>query len=121
MDWQGYLDTTLENGKNYIDEALYYDSTQEFCDIFDQMFIADDVTGNGSGSYTFSRQKAKELVSDLFWDEQALNSIKEMGVLAWPTDPESADVCARCAALYDVSYDLEKYYEEKILEIGGNE
>lgn len=113
MNWQQYKDQVLSDGKSFIDEAIRTDVNQPWDYVFDEMFTADDVTGNGSGSYTMNSIKAKELVSDLLWDEDALDAIKDMGMNGWPPDPESADVIARCAALYQVASELEEYYEEQ--------
>lgn len=117
MNWQQYKDQVESDGNNYIDEALDYDPDVTWDNVFDNMFTADSVTGNGSGSYTMNREEAKKLVSDLFWDDKAQAAIKEMGLLAWPTDPETADVTARCAALYEIAWCLEEYFNEKKEEL----
>ena len=62
-----YLEAIIEDVKEAIKE---YDST-EFADreefeerLNDDLWNADSVTGNGSGSYTFSRSEAEEYVND---------------------------------------------------------
>lgn len=117
MNWESYKEQVESDGKYYIDEALDCDPDITWNNVFDEMFVADDVTGNGSGSYTMNREKAKRLVSDLIWDDEARAAIKDIGLLDFPTDPESADVTARCAALYQVSCCLEEYFNEKKEEL----
>lgn len=73
----------------------------------EQLWCADEITGNGSGSYTFNTQLAKNFVLDNF------NLVRDM---AWhfgvPSDEigerilseewEWFDVCIRCSILSEV-------------------
>ena len=38
--------------------------------VYEEAFIADSVTGNGSGSYFFNAQKAKESIFNMYEDLQ---------------------------------------------------
>ena len=69
----------------------------------DKVFTADNVTGNGSGSYWFSRAKASEALSCNFdllariaeeYSPETLVSVIQQG-------PEAADVAIRCMLLPD--------------------
>ena len=64
-----YLEELKSDVKNYINEVAsdYMDceDMDELRDeLYDNLWDEDSVTGNGSGSYTFNREKAKEYVSD---------------------------------------------------------
>ncbi|MFR0505448.1 MULTISPECIES: hypothetical protein [Limosilactobacillus] len=68
-------------------------------DVKDLMFDQDDITGNGSGSYTFCTRKAEEnLVGN--WDllEEAKNEL-DPNVDIIDKGPEYADVLIRCYLL----------------------
>lgn len=82
--------------------------------MYDLLFTDDSVTGNGSGSYTFSSAKAAELVSGIIFDHEAIWVFREYGYEGIPTEkgPESCDVIARCIALGYVSGELEEYFNE---------
>lgn len=48
----------------YDREDLFYSRSSLEETLFDELWISDSVTGNGSGSYTFSRNEAKMYVVD---------------------------------------------------------
>lgn len=87
---------------DFSSEAAYENYVYEY--IYDGCFVADSVTGNASGSYTFSRYQAREnffndpdsddyidgLVGDGFADE------KRIGCLVRESDWEQIDVLIRC-------------------------
>ena len=67
MTTYNYYDAVCEDIRNYIEENTDYIKEKEFTDedtlrdyLYDEMFVADSVTGNGSGSYTFSTWQAEE-------------------------------------------------------------
>ena len=69
----------------------------------DDLWTVDSVTGNGSGSYTFSRAEAEEYVRDN-WDlmkEAAEEFCDEERFIKWVfnEDWESIDVSIRCYLL----------------------
>lgn len=110
MTWDDYLDETLSNAKESLRENLPYVET--FDEAYDSLFIDDSVTGNGSGSYTFSTQKAIDNISDLIWDEEITELFDMHGYDSIPMEkgPEAIDVILRCFALCEVSGDLEDYF-----------
>ena len=55
-----YLENLKEDIKNYIEEN---EKELDFETLYDELFIEDSVTGNLSGSYTFSTYKAEENLS----------------------------------------------------------
>lgn len=61
---------------NYVRERIEEQditTADDLCEyLYDELWIEDSVTGNGSGSYTFNRNTAKEYVSD------NLDLVKEM-------------------------------------------
>ena len=65
-----YMEQIKEDIRNYIEENYTTEEIVEKMEdrdsfteeLNDDMWIADDVTGNGSGSYTFSSEKAKKYV-----------------------------------------------------------
>lgn len=70
----------------------------------DELWIADNVTGNGSGSYTFNRYTAKEYVTDNM--ELCIEALREFCVEAetiaekfLSEDWEYFDVTIRCYLL----------------------
>ena len=94
-----------------MDYLGYYDRFEE---VFDELFIDDCVTGNGSGSYTFSTAVAAQNVAELIWDTDFIEECRDMGYNGVPTDdgPEALDVIARCCALYCVCPQLEERWDE---------
>ena len=114
MDFREYIEETKENAKEYIKENWEYlkDKTGE--EIQDDLFVADEVTGNGSGSFTFNTYEAKQNVVELMFDEDFVNALKwnfgqDLGELI-QKGPESVDVTARCLALYE--FDINEIIEE---------
>lgn len=92
-----------------------YDYCEDFDAAFDDMWCDDSITGNGSGSYTFSTAKAKENTSSLIWDDEFTDECAGMCIdLAemLKKGPEALDVTARCLALSYVRDDIEEAYEE---------
>ena len=83
--------------------------------LLEDLFDDDDITGNGSGSYFFSRAKAEdfikdawELVGDLIDEDEGYISAKNL-----QDGPEAVDVSIRCALLPDgIDLALEKKIEE---------
>lgn len=72
--------------------------------IENHVWIADSVTGNASGSYTMSTYKAAENVSQLIWDEDLWDLLKEIGTEAreaMEKGPEFIDISIRCALVSD--------------------
>lgn len=113
MTWKDYGREVEADAMKAIDEgAEYYETWDE---MYDELFIDDAVTGNGSGSYTFSTQEAAENAAGIVWDEDAIEGFRGMGYDGIPTEqgPEAVDVIARCIWLGNLSGTLEEYFEDQ--------
>lgn len=114
MTFQDYQEAV----KNDAIEAIRrgdYDYCEDFEEVDEALWIDDGVTGNGSGSYTFSTYKAQKNVSDLIWDEEFIDACAELGVSVGDLIKEGAeavDVSARCFALGYVSEEIREAWEE---------
>lgn len=81
--------------------------------MYDALFTDDAVTGNGSGSYTFSTARAAENARGLVFDDGFIAEARAAGygMELFAEGPETVDVVARCLALGLVSGALEAAYE----------
>ena len=129
MERYDYREHVLEDVREYISnnytrEELksMADDLDELCEkLHDEMWIADSVTGNGSGSYTFNAWQAEEFLC------HNLDLLQEVGIDFGGldiTDPEGCDVSIRCYLLrecinevlnedYSDLYDEEKEEDEE--------
>lgn len=111
MKKYNYMDSLKNDIRNYLeDEVIDYmerledDRDELEQELNDDLWINDSVTGNGSGSYTFNRNKAKENVianmdlvaemADAFCVE-----LSELGKRFKDEDWEWFDVSIRCYLL----------------------
>lgn len=77
--------------------------------VYDECWISDSVTGNGSGSYTFSRYEARnnffnDAESDDYIEqmlEDGFMSADDLGKYVGDSNWEAIDVCIRCWLLCD--------------------
>ena len=109
-----YREAVKEDVKNWMDEHHEPGASKEyefdFDTVYDACFVADEVTGNGSGSYTFSRQKAKENFFDDDNSEDYIQQMVQEGLVTFEEvgdrmasgDWEWIDVCIRCYLLAEV-------------------
>lgn len=90
--------------------AGWYESWDE---MYDALFTDDAVTGNGSGSYTFSTARAAENARGLVFGDGFIAEARAAGygMELFAEGPETVDVVARCLALGLVSGALEAAYE----------
>ena len=101
LDYLMYEYKDIQNIKR---EYADYQSLYE--DINDRLWTADSVTGNGSGSYTFDREKAREYVNDNM--ELAVEACKEFDCIEKFAEKlagdeyEWIDVTIRCYLLGEV-------------------
>ena len=58
-----YYKAMKEDVKNYLEENKLQLNEDTYNDIYDEMFISDEITGNASGSYTFNTYQAEENIS----------------------------------------------------------
>lgn len=103
-----YMKQEVEDVKECIRELIntaYYDSREELEDALnDKLWMADSVTGNASGSYTFCRADAREYVAgnmDLLSEACADFGLEasEIGKHFINEDWEFFDVTIRCYLL----------------------
>ena len=114
-DIRQYLKDNWEEGKRIEDE--------DRDKLYDDMWVADEVTGNGSGSYTFSSYKAEEYVChnlDLLGealDEFCVdgNTLREKMCGEW------ADVTIRCYLLGQIMDEVIESWNEEIEESENGE
>ena len=113
-----YLEELKSDVRNYIKEVAsdYMDceDMDELRDsLYDNLWDEDSVTGNGSGSYTFNREKAKEYVSDnmdlMVEAYKDLDSIESLVDDLEALDFETIDVTIRC---YMLSQALDEVLED---------
>ena len=113
-----YLEELKSDVRNYIKEVAsdYMDceDRDELRDsLYDNLWNEDSVTGNGSGSYTFNREKAKEYVSDnldlMVEAYKDLDSIESLVDDLEALDFETIDVTIRC---YLLSQALDEVLED---------
>lgn len=103
-----YHDEMYADIKQYIEDNInvedYEDGQELYEQLNDDLWVADSVTGNGSGSYTFNRNKAKEYVVDNIdlvgemIDKFAIDA-KTIGEKFIEQDWEYFDVSIRCYLL----------------------
>lgn len=126
MNYNDYCKQVLNDAIAVIDEQFdygYWDGDIEWDVVYDNLFIDDAVTGNGSGSYTFNAAKARENVADAIWDEKILDALSGMGVdgdaiaqYLRDGDAEGLDVCIRCAMLGEVYSEIEEHFSDRVSE-----
>lgn len=114
-----YLEELKSDVRNYIKEVAsdYMDceDMDELRDeLYDNLWDEDSVTGNGSGSYTFNREKAKEYVSDnmnlMVEAYKDFDSIESLVDDLEALDFETIDVTIRC---YLLSQALDEVLEDE--------
>lgn len=119
MERYDYYEMVKEDIRNYIKENYEVEEIKdlEFDDLYDDLFISDSVTGNASGSYTFSTWKAEEnLCHNMELLGEALNEFGCDGSYL-EKGAEACDVTIRCyvlgQVLEDVIYDLQQELENE--------
>ena len=115
-----YLENVKEDVKTYIEENINLkDYTREELEesLNDDLFCEDSVTGNASGSYTFSTWQAEEnLCHNLELLQEALEEFG-CGVDYLEKGAEACDVTIRCYLLGQaISEVLDEYNEEDFAE-----
>lgn len=98
---ENVLEAIKENRTEWELDEMEHDDRAEYID--ENLWCDDGVTGNGSGSYTFSRSKAREYVSEnLPLCYEALvefGQIEELGKKIADEEWEWLDVSIRCYLL----------------------
>lgn len=102
MESYDYYETIKNDIKEYIKEHDIDVTSEDFDrdDLCDRLWVSDSVTGNGSGSYTFSTWKAEENLCHN-WDllEEALEDFGQTDVNILEKGAEWCDVTIRCYLL----------------------
>lgn len=118
-----YLESMKEDIKNYIEEnkdneSYNWDNLEEVKELlYDDLWIDDSVTGNGSGSYYCNSYKARESLAGN--EDLLVEALEEFGNDAESykrslTDPEFADVTIRCYLLSQaIDEALKETFEEQ--------
>ena len=74
-----YLEAMKDDIKEYIDENINLDEFDDNDELYeklnDDLWVEDNVTGNGSGSYTFDRHQSYENVQG---DPDAMDYIRDL-------------------------------------------
>lgn len=116
-----YHASVAEDVKDYIESnytpeeiaARLEEDRDEFeQELNDEMWTADSVTGNGSGSYTFNRAKAMEYLGTNF--DLLAEAVEEFGggMDVIKDGPEACDVTIRCYLLGQAISAILDEYEE---------
>ena len=95
MKTYNYYEEMKEDVKEYLQNT----EERDFNTLYDEMLIDDSITGNGSGSYTFSTYEAEENICHNF---DLLKEACEEFCCDIPIDAEKADVTIRCYLLGQV-------------------
>ena len=127
MNYNDYYQQVKNNAIDVIDEQFdndYWDADTQWDVVYDNFFVDDNVTGNGSGSYFFNARAARRAVADAIWDEKILETLSEFGVSGdriaqylRDNDAESLDVCIRCAMLGEVYGEIEEHFSDRKSEL----
>lgn len=120
-----YYENVKEDAKNYILENYTKEEIAEGIDeseLYDRAFLEDSITGNASGSYTFSTWQAEENIAhnmDLLAEavEEFGGSVGE----AIEKGAEYCDVTIRCYMLGQVISEAIEEAEEEAEEDNGEE
>lgn len=115
MLYNNYYESVANDVENYIESNEIDIEVVDYDTLLDEMMLADDVTGNGSGSYFFSSYKAMECVTENIDEvrdalEEYCYSYEQVGEMFLDGAWEKMDVITRC---YYLPWALSNYYEER--------
>lgn len=119
-----YLENVKEDVKEYLKNSYNVETVEEIeeidkDDLYDELFVEDSVTGNGSGSYTFSTYEAEEnLCHNLDLLKEALETFGRDYGEALEKGAEYCDVTIRCYLLGNA---IEEAIQELIEELEEEE
>lgn len=124
MTLDDYRDQVKEDIKEYLTQENLWptaepgtsDYDEQHDTAYDRCWIADSVTGNASGSYTFNAWQAAENVSHLLWDEDLwllVNGDMSVKIEDIKEGPEHLDVSIRCALLLECLDDVLEERQEQ--------
>lgn len=97
-----YMENLKGDIKDYIEENKKYLEGKDEDELYDIFFLEDSITGNASGSYTFSTWKAEENICHNM--DLAMEAYEMFGYDGIPKDTgaEAIDVTIRCYLLGQV-------------------
>lgn len=102
-----YYEAVKEDIKEYLEEN-YEDEFEDldYDSVYEELWTADSVTGNGSGSYTFSTWKAEENICHNL--DLAAEAYEEFGYegIKFEDGAEAIDVTIRCYLLGQLLQDV---------------
>lgn len=118
MEKYNYYEAVKEDIEEYIKNEIDfsdYDSMEELEEHLNNvLWTCDSVTGNGSGSYTFSTWEAEEnICHNLDLLEEALNEFGSESDYLLDKGAEAADVAIRCYLLGSTISEVLKELEEE--------
>lgn len=95
-----------------------YDYANDFDEAYEDMWIDDAITGNGSGSYYFDSVSAREAVRDMVFDEEARAWVDDnfgdgSFMHALEEGPEVLDVTFRCVAIGEAYTRIRDAYDAR--------
>ena len=100
-----YYESVKNDAMEYIKENNLQDKSQD--ELYDELFLADSVTGNASGSYYCNTYKAEEaLTHNLDLLKEAFNEFGDDFNDALERGAEYCDVTIRCYVLGQVLADV---------------
>lgn len=117
-----YREAVKDDVRNYIAENITIEAYKGQRDELEEMlnedlWTADSVTGNGSGSYTFSAWEAEEnLCHNLDLLEEALDEFGSNKGYLLEEGAEAADVTIRCYLLSSAISEVLDEYEDELTE-----
>lgn len=117
-----YREAVKDDVRNYIAENITIEAYKGQRDELEEMlnedlWTADSVTGNGSGSYTFSTWEAEEnLCHNLDLLEEALDEFGSDKGYLLEEGAEAADVTIRCYLLSSAISEVLDEYEDELTE-----
>lgn len=120
-DIRNYIEEMLEAGQYELKDFINAtDNDDLYNDIYEELWVADSVTGNGSGSYTFSTWEAEENICHNL--DLLAEAVEEFGgsMDVLKDGAEACDVTIRCylldECLWSVLGDLEEEAQEEATE-----
>lgn len=120
-----YKEAIRQDIRDYLSDNEEIDSDTDFRELEDRLnddlFCEDSITGNGSGSYTFNRETAKEYVNentDLLQDLCQEGFIGKDQLADWFMNDEweSMDVSIRCMLLPECLHEVLEEKQEELEE-----
>lgn len=110
------INDAIDEKERWIGKTIketYEDADEAFDQLYDDMWVDDSVTGNGSGSYTFNTYKAEEYLAHNFDIlREALEEFGCDGRYITEQGVEACDVTIRCYLLPEILREvIEKRWE----------